>query len=254
MLEWHLRKTCIMDVKKLSIIIPCYNEKATIEKILAEVDEVDLGKINKEIIIVDDGSKDGTREILKRMAAKYSAIRLIFQEKNQGKGAALKRGILESTGDVVIVQDADLEYDPQEYNRLLYPILRGHADVVYGSRFIGGEPHRIIYFRNQLANKFLTWLSNVFTGLNLTDMETCYKMIVGELARSLAKDLKAQRFGFEPEITARLAKSDARVYEIGISYYGRSKEEGKKIGLSDGIKAIWEIVYFNFSFRKMRNK
>lgn len=234
-----------MKAKKLSIIIPCYNEKSTIEKILKEVKSVDLGTTKKEIIIVDDGSKDGTRDILKKLAAKDKAIKLIFQKVNQGKGAALKKGILESTGDVVIIQDADLEYDPAEYPRLLYPIERGHADVVYGSRFIGGEPHRIIYYRNQVANKFLTFLSNVFTGLNLTDMETCYKMFRGELIREIGKDLKAQRFGFEPEVTARVAKSKAAVYEIGISYYGRSKEEGKKIGLSDGIKAIWEIIKFN---------
>lgn len=225
--------------------MPCYNEKATIEKILDEVMAVDLGATKKEIIIVDDGSKDGTHDILKRLAEINKSITLIFQEHNQGKGAALKRGILESTGDVVVVQDADLEYDPEEYKRLLYPIERGQADVVYGSRFIGGEPHRIIYFRNQIANKFLTFLSNLFTGLNLTDMETCYKMMRGDLARTLAKDLKAQRFGFEPEITARIAKSKAAVYEIGISYYGRSKEEGKKIGYRDGLKAIWEIIRFN---------
>lgn len=231
--------------KKLSIIMPCYNEKNTIDKILDEVMSVDLGTTDKEIIIVDDGSKDGTRDILKKLASKNKKIKLIFQEVNQGKGAALKRGILESTGDVVVIQDADLEYDPQEYARLLYPIERGHADVVYGSRFIGGEPHRIIYYRNQVANKFLTGLSNMFTGLNLTDMETCYKMFRGDLVRRLAKDLKAKRFGFEPEITARVAKSKAPVYEIGISYYGRSKEEGKKIGLRDGIKAIWEIIRFN---------
>lgn len=231
--------------KKLSIIMPCYNEKQTIRLIIAEVMEVDLGTTKKEIVIVDDGSKDGTREILQELSKKYPEIKLIFQEVNQGKGAALKRGILESTGDVVVVQDADLEYDPQEYKRLLYPIERGHADVVYGSRFIGGEPHRIIYYRNQVANKFLTMLSNLFTGLNLTDMETCYKMFRGDLARELAQHLKAKRFGFEPEITARVAKSKAPVYEIGISYYGRSKEEGKKIGLKDGIKAIWEIIRFN---------
>lgn len=225
--------------------MPCYNEKATIEKILDEVMAVDLGVTKKEIIIVDDGSKDGTHDILKKLAEINKSITLIFQEYNQGKGAALKRGILESTGDVVVVQDADLEYDPEEYKRLLYPIERGQADVVYGSRFIGGEPHRIIYFRNQIANKFLTFLSNLFTGLNLTDMETCYKMMRGDLARTLAKDLKAQRFGFEPEITARIAKSKAAVYEIGISYYGRSKEEGKKIGYRDGLKAIWEIIRFN---------
>ncbi len=236
--------------KKLSIVIPCYNEQATIRDILAEIDEVDLGSTQKEIIIVDDYSTDGTRDILKDLTKQHKHIKVLLQDHNQGKGAALKRGILESTGDVVIVQDADLEYDPQEYKRLLYPIERGHADVVYGSRFIGGEPHRIIYYRNQVANKFLTFLSNVFTGLNLTDMETCYKMLRGDLARDLAKDLRSQRFGFEPEITARVAKSKAAVYEIGISYYGRSKEQGKKIGFTDGLKAIWEIIYFNLTVHR----
>jgi len=238
--------------KKLSIVVPCYNERATIKEILAEITAVSLGSTKKEILIVDDGSTDGTRGLLQKLARQDKAIKLLFQDTNQGKGAALKRGILESTGDVVVIQDADLEYDPQEYKRLLYPVERGQADVVYGSRLIGGEPHRIIYYRNQVANKFLTMLSNIFTGLNLTDMETCYKMFRGDLVRKLAKDLKAKRFGFEPEITARVAKSKAAVYEIGISYYGRSKEEGKKIGAVDGIKAIWEIIYFNITIRKKK--
>jgi glycosyltransferase involved in cell wall biosynthesis len=235
--------------KLLSIVMPCYNEKATIEKIIDEIMETDLGNTQKEILIVDDGSKDGTRDILESLAKNNKSIKLFFQKNNQGKGAALKRGILESKGDVVIIQDADLEYDPQEYVRLLYPIERGHADVVYGSRFIGGEPHRIIYYRNQIANKALTMLSNMLSGLNLTDMETCYKTFKGDVIRDIAKDLKSARFGFEPEVTARIAKRKVRVYEIGISYYGRSKEEGKKIGFRDGLKAIWEIIRFNLFTR-----
>jgi glycosyltransferase involved in cell wall biosynthesis len=231
--------------KLLSVIVPCYNEKATIEKIIKEVLSVNLGSTEKEILIIDDGSTDGTIDIIKKLSKRHAQIKCLLQSHNQGKGAALKRGLLESRGDVVVVQDADLEYDPLEYNRLLYPIERGHADVVYGSRFIGGEPHRIIYYRNQVANKFLTMLSNLFTGLNLTDMETCYKMLKGDLARKIAPSLKSQRFGFEPEVTAKIAKSGARVYEVGISYYGRSKEEGKKIGFKDGIKAVWEIIRFN---------
>lgn len=232
-----------MTVKKLSIIIPCYNEKQTIERILTEVEAVNLGSIKKEVIIVDDCSNDGTRRILAKLnKAKY---KVLLQPKNQGKGAALRRGFLASTGDVAVVQDADLEYDPTDYQKLLYPILRGQADVVYGSRFVGGEPHRVIYYRNQVANKFLTFLSNLLTGLNLTDMETCYKMVRGDVMREIAADLKSNRFGFEPEITARIAKRKLRVYEVGIAYYGRSKEEGKKIGFKDGIKAVGEIIRFN---------
>jgi glycosyltransferase involved in cell wall biosynthesis len=242
----------MQKAKKLSVIVPCYNEIATIEKILIEIREANIGSTKKEVIIVDDGSKDGTRELLKKLAKKDTTLKLLFQKVNKGKGAALKRGILESSGDIVVIQDADLEYDPRMYERLLYPIERGHADVVYGSRFIGGEPHRIIYYRNQVANKFLTFLSNLLTGLNLTDMETCYKMFKGDFVRTIAKDLKAKRFGFEPEITARVAKANVAVYEVGISYYGRSKEEGKKIGLKDGLKAIWEIIYYNTSVK--RNK
>jgi glycosyltransferase involved in cell wall biosynthesis len=219
------------EVKKLSIVIPCYNEEATIEKILQEVEDVDLGNIEKEVVIVDDCSKDGTRNILSKFDKKY---KILLQKENQGKGAALKRGISESTGDVVVVQDADLEYDPQDYKKLLYPIQRGHADVVYGSRFRGGEPHRVIYYKNQIANKFLT------------GMETCYKMMRGDIARDIAKGLESKRFGFEPEVTARVARKKVRIYEVGIAYYGRSKEEGKKIGFSDGVKAVGEIIKFNW--------
>ena len=175
--------------------------------------------------------------------------KIIYQKKNQGKGAALKKGILASTGDVVIVQDADLEYDPRDYERLIYPIQRGMADVVYGSRFMGGEPRRVIYYKNQLANKFLTGLSNICTGLNLTDMETCYKMFRGEIIRDITKNLHSKRFGFEPEVTAAVGKRKLRVYEVGIAYYGRSKEEGKKIGLKDGFAAIGHIIHYNF-FKK----
>lgn len=232
----------MISIGKLSIVIPCFNEVGTVDQILEEIERVDLGNIRKEIIIVDDGSTDGTRDLLRTIAKEHTVI---LQPYNQGKGAALRKGILASSGDYVVVQDADLEYDPQDYLRLLYPIQRGSADVVYGSRFVGGEPHRIIYYRNQVANKMLTTLSNLFTGLNLTDIETCYKMIDGPLARKIAKQLKAKRFGFEPEITARIANEKVRVYEVGISYYGRTKEEGKKIGFRDGLKAVGEIVKYN---------
>lgn len=231
------------QIKKLSIVIPCYNEKATISQILKEVDEVTLRGITKEIIIVDDHSTDGTRAILAKLPkAKY---RVLLQGENHGKGAALKLGLLAATGDVVVIQDADLEYDPKDYRRLLYPIKRGQADVVYGSRFVGGEPHRVIYYSHTLANKLLTTFSNILTGLNLTDMETCYKMMTAEVVKKIAPKLQSRRFGIEPEITARIAKSKVRVYEVGISYYGRTREEGKKIGFRDGVKAVGEIIRFN---------
>lgn len=230
-------------IKKLSIVIPCYNEENTIAAILKEIDIVNLGSIQKEVVIVDDCSKDKTRDILKSLDKKK--YKILLQKENQGKGAAVKRGLIETSGDIVVIQDADLEYDPKDYLKLIYPIERGMADVVYGSRFIGGEPRRVIYYRNQIANKFLTGLSNVFTGLNLTDMETCYKMFKGDVIRDIAPLLKSKRFGFEPEITARVARSKVRVYEVGIAYYGRSKEEGKKIGVKDGIHAIGQILKYN---------
>lgn len=233
-----------VEIKKLSIIIPAYNEAKTITQILDEVKDVNLGSIQKEIIVINDASKDGTLEKLQEVKSKYD-LTILNQEINQGKGAALKRGILASTGDVVIIQDADMEYDPHEYSKLLYPIQRGNADVVYGSRFVGGEPHRTFYYTNKLANNFLTTFSNLMTGFDLTDMETCYKVFKGDLIREIAKDLEAKRFGFEPEVTARLSRiKNLRLYEVGISYYGRSKEEGKKINWKDGAKAIWEIIKY----------
>ncbi len=232
------------EIKTLSIVIPCYNEKNTIHTILEEVEKVDLGTIQKEIVIVDDFSKDGTRDILEELK-KTGKYKIIFQEVNQGKGAALKRGFIESTGDAVIVQDADLEYDPEDYKKLLYAMYRGDGDVVYGSRFIGGEPRRVIYFSHEIANKVLTFLSNLFSGLNITDMETCYKLFDGKLIREIAPHLESKRFGFEPEITARVAKKKVKIFEVGISYYGRTKEEGKKIGIKDGFAALKEIVKYN---------
>lgn len=228
-------------MKKLSIIIPSYNEKNTIRELIAKVKDVLLDDVEKEIIVIDDGSNDGTRDILKTIPG----IRYIFHEKNQGKGGALKTGFGNATGDIIIIQDADLEYDPEEYKKVLKPILEGRADVVYGSRFAGGDAHRVLYVHHYWANRFLTLLSNLFTGLNLTDMETCYKAFRREVVDNFKNKLVSGRFGIEPEITARVAQGKWRVYEVGISYYGRTYEDGKKINWKDGIAAIGHIVRFN---------
>ncbi len=223
---------------KISVIIPSYNEKRYIEEIVKRV--LDTG-IPEELIIVDDFSTDGTREILNELKDR-TGIKVIFHEKNMGKGLAIRTAIKEVTGDVVIIQDADLEYDPREYPRLLEPILDGRADAVFGSRFLGG-PHRVLYFWHYVGNKFLTLLSNMLNNLNLTDMETCYKAFKVDVIKSL--DLKSNRFGFEPEVTAKLAKKGYRIYETSISYSGRSYAEGKKINWKDGVAAIFHIIRFN---------
>ena len=241
-----------MTIQKLSIIIPAYNEARTIHFILDKVRDVELIKgIQKEVIIVNDCSSDNTEEVVKKYASENPTMGIQFynQPKNMGKGAALHRGIKEATGEYLIIQDADLEYDPEEYNDLLNPVVNGQADVVYGSRFMGGNPHRILFYWHSRGNKFLTNLSNMFSNLNLTDMETCYKLIDTKIAQSL--NLKEQRFGFEPEVTAKLARvPKVRIYEVGISYYGRTYEEGKHIGWRDGFRAIYCILKYNIFSRK----
>lgn len=229
-------------MRTLSIIIPIYNEKNTLLEIVKRVESADIGDIEKEIILVDDCSTDGTRDVLKELENKHEVF---YQEKNMGKGATLRIGFKQATGDIIIIQDADLEYNPDEYPRLLKPILDGKADVVYGSRFTGVGAHRVLFYWHHLGNLFLTTLSNMFTNLNLTDMETCYKVFRKEVIKEILPKLKSNRFGFEPEVTARVAKEGYRVYEVGISYHGRTYKEGKKINWKDGVKAFFAIIYFN---------
>ena len=231
---------------KLSVVIPCFNEVGTIEKVLTKVRECGIEPI--EIVVVDDFSTDGTRELLTgSLATNIDA--LVLHAENRGKGAALHAGFKKCTGDIVVIQDADLEYDPDDLKLLMQPIVEGKADVVYGSRFVSGKPHRVLYFWHSVGNAFLTTLSNMFTNLNLSDMETCYKMFRRETLEKL--NLKEERFGFEPEVTAKIARLGVPVYEVGISYSGRTYSEGKKIGWRDGFRALWVIVKYGLFVRKV---
>lgn len=229
---------------KLSVIIPVYNEAATLKALVESVAAVDAG-VEKELVMVDDCSTDGTRDVLQAIAVEHPAWRVVFHERNRGKGAALRTGFAAATGDVLLIQDADLEYDPREYPLLLKPILEGRADVVYGSRFLGGGPHRVCFFWHSVGNKLLTTFSNMMTNLNLTDMEVCYKVFRRKVLADIA--LQEERFGFEVEITAKIARGRWRIYEVPVSYYGRSYEEGKKITWRDGFRALWCILKYRFA-------
>ena len=233
---------------KLSVVIPVYNERDTVRMI---VDRVQAVQVDKEIIIVDDYSTDGTRDVLAQVEKDHSNVRVLLQDKNRGKGCALRTGFEKAQGDYVIVQDADLEYDPEDYHKLLQPLDKGNADVVYGSRFISNQEHRVLYFWHSVGNQLLTLLSNMATDLNLSDMETCYKVFRRELIQALV--LEEDRFGFEPEVTSKLAKARARIYEVGIAYHGRTYEEGKKIGMRDGFRALWCIVKYRLAPLKLKH-